>query len=258
MKNYILVEIYISNRMKRGFIFLVFLLTYQVSQAQYVRFVDRYDREVKDTTEFSYTYFELIREFGSTVKIERFTRDSVKVSDATTLFDSLGNVEGWRKKEYFLSGNVKSTHKEDKVKEEVEQIRYYENEVVKSQTFYREGHLVNEVYFDKEGQSIVKPESRDASPGEMEAWNQYMIRNLSYPQAARYSKAEGTVIVICTVDVEGNLLYPEILNKGECHPSIEQEALRLVEKYPDRFVPAMEDGEIVESFYRLPIRFKLS
>lgn len=236
-----------------------FLFIYDFCNAQYVRFVDRYDLEVTDTTGTSFTYFEIIREFGQAVKIERFRKDSVKVSESTTLFDSLGNVKGFRKRDLFESGKSEFVYSEDKSKREIEKIRYYESGDVKSQKFFRDGQLVNEAYFDKEGQSISYLESREATPEDgKEGWTNYMMRNLSYPQAARSARAEGTIIVICLVDKEGNLKDPQIINKGEYHPSLEKEAIMLIEKYPDQFTPAMEDGEVVESFFRFPVRFKLS
>ncbi|WP_268036229.1 energy transducer TonB [Algoriphagus sp. PAP.12] len=245
--------------MRTVLLLIAFLFTHDFCKAQYVRFIDRYDLEVEDTTQADFTYFELIREFGQAVKIERFGKDSVKVSESTTLFDSLGNVKGLRIRELFESGKTEFVYSEDKHKREIEKIRYYESGDVKSQKFYQDGQLVNEAYFDKEGQSISYLESREATPsGGHEGWTNYMIKNLSYPQAARSARAVGTVIVICLVDKEGNVKDPQVINKGECHPSLEKEAIMLIEKYPDRFTPALEDGEVVESFFRFPVRFKLS
>ncbi|MDF2158248.1 energy transducer TonB [Algoriphagus sp. CAU 1675] len=224
--------------MRTVLLLFAFLFIYNFCNAQYVRFIDRYDLEVEDTTQSDFTYFELIWEFGQAVKIERFRKDSVKVSESTTLFDSLGNVKGLRIRELFESGKTEFVYSGDKPKREIEKIRYYENGEVKSQKFYLEEKLVNEAYFDQEGQSVSYLESREATPnGGHEGWTNYMIKNLSYPQAARSAGAVGTVIVICLVDKEGNVKDPQIINKGECHPSLEREAQRLIEKYPDKFIP---------------------
>ena len=92
-------------------------------------------------------------------------------------------------------------------------------------------------------------------PGGMNGWNDYLIDNLTYPQAAKEANIEGTVYVAFIVDKEGNLANPEIV-RG-IGGSADEEAIRLINSSP-KWTPGFQRETPVTVRMRVPIRFKLT
>lgn len=90
--------------------------------------------------------------------------------------------------------------------------------------------------------------------GGMEAWNNFLQENLSYPESARLNKAEGVVYVVFVINKEGKVENPEIL-RGVGH-GLDEEALRVVNESPD-WIPGLQSGQKVNVRMRLPVKFKL-
>lgn len=82
----------------------------------------------------------------------------------------------------------------------------------------------------------------------------YVSENVKYPAAAKAEKVEGTVIVEFIVDTKGNVIEPKI--KQSVSASLDAEALRVVASMP-RWIPAREEGTIVNSLMTFPIKFAL-
>lgn len=236
------------------------ILTSHVSKSQtYVRFLTKYEIPIEDTIKNEFKFFELIQNFGSTRLTTRYLFDSTKLSERTSLFDSLGNDIGFRQKEYFESGKIKSIEIVDEQLGEKSLKKYYESGNLKSEIKSKGENLIYEKYLSQEGNEIPRLENRFPSPkGDLKGWYRYLTSTLKYPTEARSSKMEGTVILVFTIDKNGNILDPEVFNKGECHYSLEEEALRVILNYPFQFTPAIEDGELVEVIFKVPIRFQLS
>jgi len=91
-------------------------------------------------------------------------------------------------------------------------------------------------------------------PGGMEAWNQYLSKNLKYPTQARRMGIEGTVYVVFVVNTDGSVQDVELLRGigGGC----DEEALRVVSGAP-KWSPGKQRGRPGRVRMRLPIRFKL-
>ena len=246
--------------MSRLLLFIpLFLICNFITAQNYVRFLGKYDIEVKDTSKNEFTHFELIQSHGNALSIHRFLKDSTKVSENTILFDSLRNEIGWSKKEFFASRKIKSMERTDEQTKEKSTKTFYENGALKSEVFLRDGEVVSEKYYNVDGAEIPKPGfSPPSAKDGVDGWNKYLASVLRYPQVARREKAEGTVVVSFRVDEEGQIHDLTVLNRGENHASLEREALRVVEEYPHRWVPATENGVPIETVVKLPLRFKLS
>jgi TonB family protein len=245
--------------MKR--ILLVFLLfvILENSQAQnYVRFLDKYGYEISDSDKVGYAFFELIQGQGSMVLIHRFSKDSLKILEKSFLFDSLGNELGSSEKEFFDSKKTKSVIRKDELVGEVLAKKFYETGILKSEILSRKEEIVYEKYFSGTGDEIPKPELTPASPKNgSKGWNNYLVSELRYPSEARAAGAEGMIILEFDLDTAGLISNLKVVNQGENHKSLELEALRVVEKYPYRWVPALENGIPVASKVKLPLKFKL-
>lgn len=91
-------------------------------------------------------------------------------------------------------------------------------------------------------------------PGGIEAFTKFIIENINYPERAKESKIEGTVVLTFVVNKEGGIENVEVLRGigGGC----DEEAIRLV-KNSGLWTPAKKDQENVNARMRLPVRFKL-
>lgn len=91
-------------------------------------------------------------------------------------------------------------------------------------------------------------------PGGMEAWYQYLQKNLKYPTQARRMGIEGTVYVVFVVNTDGSIQDVDVLRGigGGC----DEEAVRVVSNAP-KWTPGKQRGRPVRVRMRLPVRFKL-
>lgn len=84
--------------------------------------------------------------------------------------------------------------------------------------------------------------------------NQYLSRNLTYPQRAREANIEGKVIIRFVVNEDGSVTGATVMRGigGGC----DKEALRVV-NHMQAWKPGMQAGKAVKVYYTLPIRFVL-
>lgn len=86
------------------------------------------------------------------------------------------------------------------------------------------------------------------------AMMQLLANELNYPDVPRRNGVSGTVYVQFVVDRNGNVQDPKIIRPID--PWLDAEALRVV-KLLDCFIPGKQNGQTVDVFYRLPVRFSL-
>ena len=83
--------------------------------------------------------------------------------------------------------------------------------------------------------------------------DQWVIKNLRYPQEAVEKKIQGRVIVALRIDKKGILSIKEIRGRN---PLLEEEACRIFDGFPQLF-PALQRGKPVNILYNYPIVFRL-
>lgn len=84
---------------------------------------------------------------------------------------------------------------------------------------------------------------------------QFLKRNLNYPQEAKNAKLEGTVVITFVVEKDGSVSTVEARNDigGGCAA----EAIRLIRSFP-KFTPGQnEAGEAIRVKFKQPITFKI-
>lgn len=91
-------------------------------------------------------------------------------------------------------------------------------------------------------------------PGGITAMEQWLEKNLIYPDDAKNEGIQGTIEVKFTVEKDG-CISNAYVNKGK-FPSLNDEALRLVNLMP-KWIPGEYNGNPVRSYYTLPIKFRL-
>ena len=84
--------------------------------------------------------------------------------------------------------------------------------------------------------------------------DQWVIKNLRYPQEAVEKKIEGRVIVQLRIDKKGILSIKEIIGRN---PLLEEEACRIFDGFPE-LSPALLRGKPVNVVYNYPIIFRIT
>lgn len=92
-------------------------------------------------------------------------------------------------------------------------------------------------------------------PGGDKALDDFIIKNLKYPEEAKKQNIQGKVWIGFIVDKEGNVLEIEALRGigGGC----DEEAVRVVALMP-KWKPGKQSGKPVVVKFRLPINFRLN
>jgi TonB family protein len=107
----------------------------------------------------------------------------------------------------------------------------------------------------KDGEEIFDIVEKQPNPsGGMQGWNSYLASSLTYPEEAKKMGIEGTVIVVFVVNTDGSISDVEIL-RG-VGGGANEEAIRVVENAPN-WEPGSQNGRVVNTRMRLPIRFML-
>lgn len=84
------------------------------------------------------------------------------------------------------------------------------------------------------------------------ALEEYMKRELRYPEAAKKDSIQGTVAVKFLIDKEGKIHNTKVI-RG-IHPLLDEEALRIINAMPD-WDPGRFNGKVVDVYYTIPIKF---
>jgi TonB family protein len=90
--------------------------------------------------------------------------------------------------------------------------------------------------------------------GTYEKFREYIVRNITYPVAAKSKKIQEQIFVQFVVSPEGKVVDAKILRGND--PDLCQEALRVVNSSPD-WKPGKQRGKEVAVQFTFPIEFKL-
>lgn len=91
-------------------------------------------------------------------------------------------------------------------------------------------------------------------PGGESKMFEFFSRNIKYPNESKRSGGAGVVYIQFIIDKNGNV-EPYMILRG-VDPFIDLEAWTLVERMP-KWEPATKDGELIDTVWNLPLRFKL-
>lgn len=105
---------------------------------------------------------------------------------------------------------------------------------------------------DKVWEAVEQP---PMFPGGEAALLKYVGDNLHYPQLAIENNVQGTVIVMFVVTKTGQVGEVKIARSKD--PDLDKEAVRVVKSLP-KFQPGKQNGNAVNVWFTLPIKFKLA
>lgn len=92
-------------------------------------------------------------------------------------------------------------------------------------------------------------------PGGINAFYQFLGKNLHYPPEARTSNIQGKVFLTFIVEQDGSLTDIKVL-RGIGH-GLDEEAIRVIKSSP-KWTPGKQNGKPVRQQYTVPIQFTLS
>ena len=92
-------------------------------------------------------------------------------------------------------------------------------------------------------------------PGGQNALDNFILKNIEYPETANENGVEGIVTVNFAVDEAGKVSNPRIIGKPLGY-GLEDEVLKAVNKMPT-WTPGIIKGKNVKTYYTLPVNFKL-
>ena len=133
---------------------------------------------------------------------------------------------------------------------------WWENGQLRRNDNYENGQFISGKCYGINGADTTWFEFEKAAsyPGGTDSLRKYLARNLRYPHLAKVQSIQGTVRVQFTITKDGSL--EDIFVVKPIDPSLDQEALRLVNKMPN-WTPAMQDGRLVKMYFVLPVVFQL-
>ena len=91
-------------------------------------------------------------------------------------------------------------------------------------------------------------------PDGIDAYHNFLSRNIHYPEDALADSVEGRVFIRVVVEKDGRLTHPEVLRSPD--PRLTKEALRLISIVPN-WEPSRIDDKIVRSKISLTFNFSL-
>jgi protein TonB len=92
-------------------------------------------------------------------------------------------------------------------------------------------------------------------PGGPAALKKYLAENLNYPESAIKKKIEGSVYVRFLVTKNGEISNLQVKKSIPDCSECSEEAIRVFKSMP-RWIPAKNNGEIVDSYFNSKVTFK--
>ena len=135
-----------------------------------------------------------------------------------------------------------------------------DDESVAYREIYNKGVLQKGISYSAEGDSASYENESEVNAqfkGGQKGYIDYLIHNLKYPAAAQRNNAQGKSFVQFVVCTDGSLCNFQVL-KSAGHPSLDAEAIRVVQNSSGKWNSAVKRGRKVRAKFTLPINFLLS
>ncbi|MGV3559968.1 TonB family protein [Larkinella arboricola] len=121
---------------------------------------------------------------------------------------------------------------------------------------YQQGTCLSGVaYYGTDSVAYTNAWQNPEFKGGMKGLGNYLSMNIHYPPEAAKAQIEGKVFVSFVVCEDGSLCDYEVIRS--VHPSVDQEALRVVKASNGKWTPGSVRGRKVRVKYNLPINFLL-
>ena len=134
---------------------------------------------------------------------------------------------------------------------------WHANGQIKRKDVYEQDSLITGQCYTATGQDTAWfPFKISFSYGKgMQEISSFVARNIRYPKSAKRNEIQGEVRIQFVIQKDGSLTNEKI--RKSVDEEIDKEAMRVFRLIPDRWHPALIDGEPTRGYGILPIRFKL-
>jgi TonB family protein len=197
---------------------------------------------------------------NSVLKEKYFTEffsDGVEVDKIVALYDSSGNallkdgsgevlVPGFKwgmgtVKNGFLDGIWKSASSDGSIQYE--------------ETYERGRFKVGRRTHNGKEVTYAVPYQNPGYKGGPEKLYPFLAKNIRYPSDASSRKIQGRVVVGFVIEPDGSI--SDVAVERSVHPSLDQEAMRVVTLTSGSWVPAEKRGVAIRSKYTMPVNFQI-
>ena len=114
--------------------------------------------------------------------------------------------------------------------------------------------IVEEKHPEEENKVFEAVEQMPTFPGGDAELMKYLQKNLNYPTLAAENGIQGTVLLQFVVMKDGSIGEVKVIRSKD--PALDKAAVRVVKGMP-KFIPGRMNGQAVNVWFTLPIRFKL-
>lgn len=177
-------------------------------------------------------------------------------TDSVICFYKNGRLIGqWT--EYYPSGqlHLSKTYKEGHLKG---MTQYYEDGTLKRNESY-DGFSIQGHLYDEDGKEIdfIPYYMLPQFPGGNEELAKLIRQYLKYPSKALKDKVQGTVLIKCHIDKDGNPQTAKVIKSAG--QELDKEAMRVVGflTMTYKFIPGKLEGNPVGSYLTIPVSFRL-
>lgn len=119
---------------------------------------------------------------------------------------------------------------------------------------YQDEAIVEEKTPVEDNKVFEAVEQMPTFPGGEAELMKYLSKNLSYPTLAAENGIQGTVLLQFVVQKDGSIGEVKVVRSKD--PDLDKEAVRVVKGMP-KFIPGRMNGQAVNVWFTLPVRFKL-
>lgn len=114
-----------------------------------------------------------------------------------------------------------------------------------------------EVEIEKPKGPFMDVDEEARFPGGKEKMIEFLTKNLKYPEIAIQMSIEGKCYLQFVVSKDGEISNVKVIRELDDCPECGREAKRVISKMP-KWKPGKVQGEAVDSYFQMPINFKLS
>lgn len=119
---------------------------------------------------------------------------------------------------------------------------------------FRRSDRYYQSYDSDDDEIFLKVDRKAQFPGGVHNLMLYIRENMEYPEEAKEDGVQGRVLIKFIVRKDGSIDNINVTRSLD--PLLDKEAIRLVENMPN-WIPAQNQGRIVNSFFTIPILFRL-
>ena len=134
---------------------------------------------------------------------------------------------------------------------------FHRNGNPSSVEIYKAGTLLSKQYYDEQGNPENDTTSKDRNstfPGGIKAWQNYLVKNLSFPEGYKIDGANKVVVMVSwVVDEEGNVR--NVFVSGPFHPVFDRIAENVIKKSP-KWNPAISHNRKMKFYMTQPLTFQ--